>query len=133
MDDDYYLPQGPLHEQNRLISETPASSSDYLSYSLPEYHQNEKTPKKYMGKSKQQHHRIKTSSSKNKTQITEKEAKEAIMRGLVTETDDVDISKLSGRTNLSSKLIFYRNKSFKARQHCHNKVVDLVQMLNPHV
>ena len=95
MDDDYYLPHGPLHEHNRMISETAASSSDYLSYSLPEFH-TEKTPKKNNGKFKQQHHRAKTSSSKTKTQITEKEAKDAIMRGLVTDTNDIDVTKLSG-------------------------------------
>ncbi|UJR33298.1 hypothetical protein I4U23_020749 [Adineta vaga] len=104
MDDDYYLLHGPLHEQNRLISETPTSSSDYLSYSLPDFHHTEKISKKNHGKFKQQHnHRSKTSLSKNKTQITEKEAKEAIMRGLVTETDDVDISKLSGTSTLSQQ------------------------------
>jgi len=97
MDDDYYLPHGPLHEHNRMISETASSSSDYLSYSLPEFH-TEKTPKKNNGKIRQQqHHRSKTCLSKTKTQITEKEAKDAIMKGLVTETDDIDITKLSGK------------------------------------
>ncbi|CAF4370454.1 unnamed protein product, partial [Adineta steineri] len=100
MDNDYYISHGSLHEQNRMISETISSSSDYLSYSLPEFH-TEKTPKKLNGKLKQQqqqqqqHHRIKTGLSKSKTQITEKEAKDAIMRGLVTETDDIDLTKLS--------------------------------------
>jgi hypothetical protein len=98
MDDDYYLPtHGPLHEHNRMMPEPATSSSDYLSYSLSEFH-TEKTPKKTNGKSKQQHHRSKTCSSKSKTQITEKEAKDAIMRGLVTDTDDIDITKLSGKT-----------------------------------
>lgn len=96
MNDDYYLPHGPLHEHNRMISETASSSSDYLSYSLPEFH-TEKTPKKNNGRFKQQHHRARTSSTKTKSQITEKEAKEAIIRGLVTETNDIDITKLSGK------------------------------------
>ena len=96
MDEDYYLPHGPLHEHNRMISEAASSSTDYLSYSLPEFH-TEKTPKKTNGKSKQQHHRAKTCFSKTKSQITEKEAKHAIMSGLVTETNDIDISKLSGK------------------------------------
>jgi hypothetical protein len=101
MNDDYYLPHGPLHEHNRMITETATSSSDYLSYSLPEFY-TEKTPKKNYGKLKQQtHHRSKTCSSKTKTQITEKEAKDAIMRGLVTETDDIDITKLSGKKNIN--------------------------------
>ena len=94
MDDDYYLPHGPLHEHNRMIPEMATTSSDYLSYSLPDFH-TEKTPRKNHGKSK--HHRSRTSLSKTKTQITEKEAKDAIMRGLVTDTDDVDVTKLSGR------------------------------------
>ncbi|CAF0871550.1 unnamed protein product [Adineta steineri] len=108
MDNDYYISHGSLHEQNRMISETISSSSDYLSYSLPEFH-TEKTPKKLNGKLKQQqqqqqqHHRIKTGLSKSKTQITEKEAKDAIMRGLVTETDDIDLTKLSGISTLSQQ------------------------------
>jgi len=98
MDDEYYLTHGPLHEHNRMIPETATSSSDYLSYSLPEFH-TEKTPKKNNGRMRQQqqHHRSKTYSSKTKTQITEKEAKDAIMKGLVTETHDIDITKLSGK------------------------------------
>jgi hypothetical protein len=100
MNDDYYLPHGPLHEHNRMVTGTPTSSSDYLSYSLSEFH-TEKSPKKNYGKLKQQtHYRAKTSSSKTKTQITEREAKDAIMRGLVTETDDVDITKLSGKRKI---------------------------------
>ncbi|CAF2324743.1 unnamed protein product [Rotaria sp. Silwood2] len=102
MNDDYYLSHGPLHEHNRIIPEITSSSPNYLSYSLPEFH-TEKTQKKSNGKSKQQHHRSKTNLSKIKTQITEKEAKEAIMRGLVTETDDIDITKLSGTSTLSQQ------------------------------
>jgi hypothetical protein len=108
MHDDYYLPHGPLHEHNRMVSEAASSSSDYLSYSLPEF-QTEKTPKKNNGKFKQQHHhRGKTSLAKTKTQVTEKEAKEAIMRGLVTETDDIDVTKLSGKNSYSYILISSR-------------------------
>jgi hypothetical protein len=103
MDDDYYLPHGPLHEHNRMVSEIASSSSDYLSYSLPDFH-TEKTPKKTNGKSKQ-HHRAKTCLSKTKTQITEKEAKDAIMRGLITDTDDIDITKLSGKDKVIYILI----------------------------
>lgn len=100
MNDDYYLPHGPLHEHNRMISEVATSSSDYLSYSLPEFH-TEKTPKKNSGKirQQQQYHRSKSYLSKTKTQITEKEAKDAIMKGLITDTDDIDITKLSGKNN----------------------------------
>jgi len=105
MDDDYYLPHGPLHEHNRMIPDIASSSSDYLSYSLPEFH-TEKTPKKTNGsKSKSQHYRAKCSLSKTKTQITEKEAKEAIMKGLVTETNDIDITKLSGKDKYIHLLI----------------------------
>ncbi|CAF3705145.1 unnamed protein product [Rotaria sordida] len=106
MNDDYYLSHGPLHEHNRIIPEITSSSTNYLSYSLPEFH-SEKTPKKTNGKLKQQqqqqHHRAKTNLSKTKTQITEKEAKEAIMKGLVTETGDIDITKLSGTSTLSQQ------------------------------
>lgn len=99
MEDDYYLSTGPLHEHNRLLPEMATSSSDYLSYSLSDYPA-EKIGRKISMKSKQQHHRSRTLSSKSKTQITEREAKEAIMRGLVTDTDDVDVSKLSGKIKL---------------------------------
>jgi hypothetical protein len=103
MDDDYYLLHGPLHEHNRMISEMASSSSNYLSHSLPEFH-TEKTPKKNNGKLRQQHHhRSKTCFSKTKTQITEKDAKEAIINGLVTETNNVDITKLSGTSTLSQQ------------------------------
>lgn len=99
MDDEYYLPHGPLHEQhNRMVPEMATSSSEYLSYSLMEY-PSEKIGRKNLTKFKQQHHRSRTCSSKSKTQITEREAKEAIMRGLVTETNDIDVTKLSGKTN----------------------------------
>lgn len=92
MNDDYYLSHGPLHEHNRILPEPTSSTTNYLSYSLPEFH-TEKQSKKVNGKS---HHRTISTSTKTKTQITEKEAKDAIMKGLVTETNDVDISKLSG-------------------------------------
>ncbi|CAF1599461.1 unnamed protein product [Rotaria magnacalcarata] len=98
MNDNYYLSHGPLHEHNRLLPEPASSSTNYLSYSLPEFHI-EKTTKKINGK----HHRMKIGSSKTKTQITEKEAKEAIMNGLVTETNDIDVSKLSGISTLSQQ------------------------------
>jgi hypothetical protein len=111
MDDDYYLPHGPLHEHHRMISEIASSSSDYLSYSLPEFH-TDKTPKKNNGKIKQQHrHRAKTCLPKAKTQITEKEAKEAIMRGLVTDTND--ITKLSGKDKLIH--IFINTRKYNLR------------------
>lgn len=113
MNDDYYLPHGPLHEQNRMIPETATSSSDYLSYSLPEFH-SEKAPKKNISKMRQQqqhhHHRSKSYLSKTKTQITEKEAKDAIIRGLVTETDDIDITKLSGKIQFFFKITLFKIK-----------------------
>jgi hypothetical protein len=97
MDDDYYHSHGPLHEHNRMVSEMASSSSDYLPYPLPEFH-TEKMPKKNNGKIRQQHHRSKTClSKKTKTQITEKEAKDAIDRGEVTEIGNIDITKLSGK------------------------------------
>lgn len=95
MDTDYYLSQGPLHERNNQIL---PDSSDYLSYPSSEYH-SDKFSKKVHSKSKAIHHRSRpknSSSSKTKTHITEKDAQDAIMRGLVTETNDIDISKLSG-------------------------------------
>jgi hypothetical protein len=106
MDDNYYLPHGPLHEHNRMVSEMGSTSSDYLSYSLPEFHTG-RTPKKNTCKLKQQHHRTKTCFSKSKTQITEKEAKDAIMGGLVTETNDIDITKLSGRVKSSIHICIF--------------------------
>lgn len=100
MEENYYLSTGPLHEHNRLLpAEMPTSSSDYLSYSLTDY-PTEKIGRKISMKSKQQHHRSRGLTSKSKTQITEREAKEAIMRGLVTDTDDVDVSKLSGKPTI---------------------------------
>jgi hypothetical protein len=99
MDENYYLSPIPLHEHNRMMSDT-ASSSEYLSYASSEFHM-----KKTNGRSKaalQQHqHRTKNGSLKSKTQITEREAKDAIMRGLVTDTDDIDVSKLSGKDKVS--------------------------------
>ena len=107
MDDNYYLSHGPLHEYNRMPSETNSNSSNYLSYSLPQF-PTEKLPKKVHGivRQSQQHHRMKTSSSKTKTQITEKEAKEAIMRGLITETNDIDVTKLSGKSKFLFLIIY---------------------------
>lgn len=99
MHEEYYLPHAPLHEHNRLVPEMATSSSEYLSYSFGEY-PSEKIGRKNLNKFKQQHHRSRTSSSKSKSQITERDAKEAIMRGLVTETDDIDVTKLSGKTNV---------------------------------
>jgi len=96
MDADYYFSQGPLHERNNQIL---PDSTEYLSYSTsPSDYHADKFSKKIHNKSKALHHRSrpKNSSSKIKTHITEKDAQEAIMRGLVTETNDIDISKLSG-------------------------------------
>ena len=102
MNNNYYIPSGPLHEHNRLLSSPISSSSDYIIYDTltADYH-TEKSTKKTLTKSKhhqqQYQNRGKTLNSKSKTQITEREAKEAIIKGLVTETEDVDVTKLSGK------------------------------------
>jgi hypothetical protein len=122
MDDDYYRTHGPLHEHNRMISEAASSSSDYLSYSLPEFH-TEKIPKKNNGKIRQQHHRSKTCFSKTKTQITEEDAKDAIRNGLVTETHDIDITKLSGTSTLSQQ---GRRFGATVKPPCKKKMICLI-------
>ena len=99
MDENYYLSPIPLHEHNRMMSNT-ASSSEYLSYASSEFHM-KKTSGRSKAVSQHQQHRTKNSSLKSKSQITEREAKDAIMRGLVTDTDDIDVSKLSGKDKAS--------------------------------
>ena len=98
MNENYYLSHAPLQEHNRMLPDAASSSSDYLSYEVLPHYPAEKTPKKASNKSRQPHHRTKASSAKSKSQITEKEAKEAIMRGFVTETDDIDVTTLSGKS-----------------------------------
>lgn len=104
MNENYYLSHAPLHEHNRMVPVAASSSSDYLAYDVLPPYPTEKTPKKMSSKPRQQHHRTKGTSSKSKSQITEKEAKEAIIRGFVTETDDVDVTKLSGKSIVSTEM-----------------------------
>lgn len=96
INENYYLPSGPLHEHNRIMTSTMSSTPSYLSYeALPDYSY-DKPIRKPSTKSRSEQSKKRNMTSKNKTQITEREAKEAIMRGLVTETDDIDVTKLSG-------------------------------------
>ncbi|CAF0732611.1 unnamed protein product [Didymodactylos carnosus] len=94
-------PTGPLREQNYNLMLSPPSPLPSITTTSHRENYFSQTSMKN-GKLKETK-RQDENRSKTKTQITERDAKEAITKGLVTEIDNIDVTQLSGTSTLSQQ------------------------------